>query len=71
VDNGDGSFKIYFSVEDAGEYTLSLRFGGQPIPDGVYNFSLPGEEGLSELLNTPQPSSAISGDSGACSGIRR
>ncbi len=39
-DNGDGTFSIYYTVKDAGEYTLSIKFGGQPIPDGVYNFTV-------------------------------
>ena len=39
-DNGDGTFSIYYTVKDAGEYTLSIKFGGQPVPDGVYNFTV-------------------------------
>lgn len=42
-DAGDGTFRIYYTVKDAGEYTVSLKFGGQPLPDGFYTFrvSLP------------------------------
>ena len=39
-DNGDGTFKIYYTVQDAGEYTISIKFGGQPIPDGFYSFTV-------------------------------
>ena len=39
-DNGDGTFSIYYTVKDAGEYTLSIKFGGQPVPEGVYNFTV-------------------------------
>ncbi|XP_045034741.1 filamin-A isoform X1 [Daphnia magna] len=38
-DNGDGTFSVYYTVKDAGEYTLSIKFGGNPVPDGVYNFT--------------------------------
>lgn len=39
-DNGDGTVDIYYTVADAGEYTLSIKFGGQPIPDGFYTFTV-------------------------------
>lgn len=39
-DNGDGTFSVYYTVKDAGEYTLSIKFGGNPVPDGVYNFTV-------------------------------
>ncbi|XP_008201955.1 filamin-A isoform X1 [Nasonia vitripennis] len=37
-DNADGTVDVFYSVEDAGEYTLSIKFGGQPIPNGMYTF---------------------------------
>ena len=40
VDNGDGTFSIYYNVTDAGEYTLSVKFGGQTIPGGFYTFTV-------------------------------
>lgn len=43
-DNGDGTFSIYYTVKDAGEYTLSVKFGGQPVPDGFYSFTAQTEE---------------------------
>lgn len=39
-DNGDGTFSIYYNVKDAGEYTLSVKFGGQTIPEGFYTFTV-------------------------------
>ncbi len=39
-DNGDGTFSIFYTVKDAGEYTLSIKFGGQPVPEGVYTFTV-------------------------------
>ncbi|XP_018396446.1 PREDICTED: filamin-A isoform X4 [Cyphomyrmex costatus] len=38
-DNGDGTVSIYYTVADAGDYTLSIKFGGQPVPDGFYTFT--------------------------------
>ncbi|XP_035726882.1 filamin-A-like isoform X4 [Vespa mandarinia] len=38
-DNGDGTVNIYYTVADAGDYTLSIKFGGQPVPDGIYTFT--------------------------------
>lgn len=37
-DNGDGTVNVYYKVADAGEYTLSIKFGGQPVPEGFYTF---------------------------------
>nr|CAD7429986.1 unnamed protein product [Timema monikensis] len=39
-DNGDDTFSIYYTVKDAGDYTLSIKFGGQPVPDGFYTFTI-------------------------------
>ncbi|CAD6204963.1 GSCOCG00003073001-RA-CDS [Cotesia congregata] len=38
-DNGDGTVNIYYTVADAGEYTLNIKFGGQPVPNGFYTFT--------------------------------
>ncbi|XP_059469559.1 filamin-A isoform X2 [Neocloeon triangulifer] len=38
-DNGDDTFSIYYTVKDAGEYTLNVKFGGQPVPNGFYTFT--------------------------------
>ncbi|XP_029167598.1 filamin-A isoform X3 [Nylanderia fulva] len=38
-DNGDGTVNIYYTVADAGDYTFSIKFGGQPVPDGFYTFT--------------------------------
>ncbi|XP_058791414.1 filamin-A isoform X2 [Phymastichus coffea] len=37
-DNADGTVDIFYTVEDAGDYTLSIKFGGQPVPNGLYTF---------------------------------
>ncbi|XP_044015833.1 filamin-A isoform X3 [Aphidius gifuensis] len=37
-DKGDGSVDVIYNVEDAGDYTLSVKFGGQPVPNGFYTF---------------------------------
>ncbi|XP_017775738.1 PREDICTED: filamin-A isoform X2 [Nicrophorus vespilloides] len=38
-DNGDGTFTILYNVQDAGEYTINLKFGGQTVPGGFYTFT--------------------------------
>lgn len=38
MDNGDGTISIYFSILEAGEYTVNIKFGGQTIPGGTYKF---------------------------------
>lgn len=43
-DNGDGTFSIYYTVKDAGDYTLSVKFGGQPVPNGFYTFTAGSED---------------------------
>ncbi|XP_072402901.1 filamin-A isoform X4 [Diabrotica undecimpunctata] len=36
VDNGDNTVTIYYTVADAGEYTINIKFGGQSVPGGFY-----------------------------------
>ncbi|XP_076379059.1 filamin A protein cher isoform X3 [Megalopta genalis] len=38
-DNGDGTVSVYYTVADAGDYTLNIKFGGQPVPGGFYTFT--------------------------------
>ncbi|KAL1493038.1 hypothetical protein ABEB36_011179 [Hypothenemus hampei] len=38
VDNGDGTVSIFYTVEDSGEYTINIKFGGQTVPGGFYTF---------------------------------
>ncbi|XP_060516412.1 filamin-A isoform X2 [Cylas formicarius] len=38
VDNADGTVSIYYTVEDAGEYTINIKFGGLTVPGGFYTF---------------------------------
>lgn len=40
VDNGDGTVSIFYKVKDAGEYTVSIKFGGQPVSGGFYTFTV-------------------------------
>lgn len=39
VDNNDGTFSIFYKVKNKGEYTVNLRFGGQPVPGGSYKIT--------------------------------
>ncbi|XP_014206619.1 filamin-A [Copidosoma floridanum] len=38
-ENTDGTVDIYYKVADEGDYTLNLKFGGQPVPNGLYTFT--------------------------------
>lgn len=49
VDNGDGTVSIYYTVKDSGEYTINIKFGGQPVPGGFYTFTVSAE--LIHLIN--------------------
>lgn len=40
VDNGDGTVSIYYTVQDAGDYTINIKFGGQNVPGGFYTFTV-------------------------------
>ena len=40
IDNGDGTFSIYYTIEDVGDYSLAVKFGGQPVPQGFYTFTV-------------------------------
>ncbi|KAK5639704.1 hypothetical protein RI129_012196 [Pyrocoelia pectoralis] len=50
VDNGDGTFSIYYNVKDAGDYTVSIKFGGQPVAGGFYTFTA--EEHITQTEKT-------------------
>jgi hypothetical protein len=34
VDNGDGTVSLMYTPRVPGAYTLNIKFGGQPVPDG-------------------------------------
>ncbi|XP_069693768.1 filamin-A isoform X2 [Periplaneta americana] len=53
-DNGDGTFSIYYTVKDAGDYTLSVKFGGQPVPDGFYTFTAGSEDYVKQTTATKE-----------------
>lgn len=37
-DNGDGTFSIFYSVKEAGDYSINVKFGGNPVPGGSFSF---------------------------------
>uniref|UniRef100_A0ABD2W3Y9 Calponin-homology (CH) domain-containing protein n=1 Tax=Trichogramma kaykai TaxID=54128 RepID=A0ABD2W3Y9_9HYME len=37
-ENTDGTVDIFYNVEEPGDYTMSLKFGGQPVPNGLFSF---------------------------------
>lgn len=40
VANKDGTYSVKYRVKEPGQYTLELKFGGKPVPNGVFNFSV-------------------------------
>jgi len=36
VENTDGTFNIQFTPSFPGDYSISIKFGGQSIPEGDY-----------------------------------
>jgi filamin len=36
VENTDGTFAILFTPANPGDYSISIKFGGQSIPEGEY-----------------------------------
>ncbi|ELU02480.1 hypothetical protein CAPTEDRAFT_100274 [Capitella teleta] len=62
VDNGDGTVSVMYTPRVPGAYTLNLKFGGQPIPNGTITqqavepeeyAKIAEEEALREV-NTPE-----------------
>ena len=36
VDNGDGTISIIYTPNVQGAYTINIKFGGQPVPEGQF-----------------------------------
>ena len=36
VDNGDGTVSLMYTPRVPGAYTLNIKFGGQPVPNGQF-----------------------------------
>ena len=39
-DNGDGTFSIFYSVKEVGDYSINIKFGGNPVPGGSFSFQV-------------------------------
>ena len=51
-DNGDGTFSIHYTPHSPGTYTINIKFGGQQVPNGLYDV----EVGIfSDIRSTPVP----------------
>lgn len=51
-DNQDGTFSVYYKVEEPGEYKMDLKFGGTQIPNGLHSFKVVKEEEEIETTTT-------------------
>ncbi|OTF78150.1 hypothetical protein BLA29_000380 [Euroglyphus maynei] len=40
VRNPDGTYSVNYKVKQPGNYTIEMKFGGQPIPGGVIQFTV-------------------------------
>jgi len=40
VPNGDGTYSVKYKVSEPGNYTIEVKFGGQTVPGGVFNFTV-------------------------------
>ncbi|XP_027200604.2 filamin-A-like [Dermatophagoides pteronyssinus] len=40
VRNPDGTYSVNYKVKQPGNYTIEMKFGGQPIPGGVLQFTV-------------------------------
>lgn len=40
LSNKDGTFAVNYKVKEPGNYTIELKYGGKPIPNGVLNFTV-------------------------------
>ena len=38
VKNEDGSYSVKYKVKEPGDYTIELKYGGKPVPNGVIQF---------------------------------
>nr|XP_042902335.1 filamin-A isoform X2 [Parasteatoda tepidariorum] len=43
-DNSDGTFSIFYSVKEKGDYTINVKFGGNPVPGGSFTIQAVTEE---------------------------
>lgn len=41
-DNGNGTFSIFYSVKEVGDYTINVNFGGNPVPGGSFSMKVRG-----------------------------
>ncbi|UXI22435.1 G-protein coupled receptor 158 [Sarcoptes scabiei] len=38
IRNQDGTYKVNYKAKKPGNYTIEMKYGGKPIPGGVFNF---------------------------------
>ena len=43
IDNGDGTVSMMYTPRVPGAYTLNIKFGGQPVPDGQVTQQVSGD----------------------------
>ncbi|XP_075219680.1 filamin A protein cher isoform X2 [Lycorma delicatula] len=58
-DNGDDTFSIYYTLKEPGDYTLNIKFGGQPVPEGFYTFTVESEGFTTEKQTHSRTQSSV------------
>ncbi|UYV73976.1 cher [Cordylochernes scorpioides] len=53
-DNLDGTMSIFYTVKEVGQYKITIKFGGQPIPNGVHNITAVTEDVLRQQTTRVQ-----------------
>uniref|UniRef100_A0A8C8EVG2 Calponin-homology (CH) domain-containing protein n=1 Tax=Oncorhynchus tshawytscha TaxID=74940 RepID=A0A8C8EVG2_ONCTS len=61
VENSDGTFDIYYTAPEPGKYVITIRFGGEHIPNSPFHvvvstfwyYSAPSKPGLSPATEEP------------------
>ncbi|GAU93664.1 hypothetical protein RvY_05566 [Ramazzottius varieornatus] len=47
-DNGDGTISLFYTIREAGEHTINVKFGGQPVPGGTFKVKATTEEVITQ-----------------------
>lgn len=40
IESKQRQFDILYTLDDAGEYDIDIKFGGRPVPDGAFSLNL-------------------------------
>ena len=58
VENPDGTFDIYYTAPEPGKYVITIRFGGQHIPNSPFHVTVSNVSKCLPTLSIPYPTRA-------------